>query len=172
MTIYGLYYFNAKGEVGYFDTPDDPYFLGPNQSRLGLSLFNTNRGIGWHFFKAQDDKGNVKIDFDKGCRAIYDATRTHIIVIGEKKPQIAWPNNAAVFDEDGTLDHVIDLPKQIEHSFDGKTMVQYPAEGFAHVKYDNGKVVIGVFFNFQWVQLRLYDPFAREWGQIMGVYRQ
>ncbi|GAB3446257.1 hypothetical protein NX773_18375 [Massilia solisilvae] len=171
MNIHGLYYFNAKGEVGYFDTPDDPYFLGPNKSALALSLFNTNRGVGWYFFRHQGDEGEVKIAFDKGCRAIYDATRTRVVAVGRQEPLIVWLTNAAVFAEDGKLDHVIDLPNYVEHSFDGKMTEQYPAEGFAFVESRKGKIALGVYFCFQWVQTRLYDPFARQWGEVIGVGR-
>lgn len=171
MTIYGLHYFNNTGEVGYFDTPDDPYFLGPTHSKLGLSLFNSNIGIGWYFFRKQYDDGDVKIIFDRTCRAIYDASRTRIIVVGEKKPLIAWPKNASVFNEDGTLDHVIDLPPQIEHSFDGKKIERFAPEGFSYVEYHNGAVALGIHFCFQWIQTRLYDPFTREWGKVIAVGR-
>jgi hypothetical protein len=172
MSIHGLYYFNVRGEVGYYDTPDDPYSLCGRKSKLGLSLFGGNAGIGWHFSRGQSDRGDVKISFDRSCRALHDATRTRIIVVGEKTPLFTWPTNSAVFNEDGTLDHVVSLPDPIEHSFDGKTMERYPAEGFVHLRYEHGKVVLGVSFHFEWVQLRLYDPFTREWGEIIGVYRQ
>src|SRR5690242_1233872 len=101
MSIHCLYYFNRKGEVGYYDTPDDPYSLCGKKSMLGLSLFSGVVGIGWHFARGQSDHGDVKIDFDHSCRALYDATRTRIIVVGEKTPLIAWPTNSAVFNENG-----------------------------------------------------------------------
>lgn len=172
MTIHGLYYFNAIGEIGYFDSPDDPYFLGQQQSGIGQSLFNTNVGIGWYFSRGQRDYGQIKLTFDGRCRALYDSTRTYIVVVGQKKPQIAAPANAAVFDEDGALNHVVGLPPWVEHSFDGNTAMRYLPEGFAHVQYDAGRVVLGIYFQFEWVQLRVYDPFSREWGETIGVYRQ
>lgn len=172
MSIHGLYYFNAAGELGYFDTPDDPYFQGEAKSKLGLALFGDNSGVGWDYFKGQDDHGSVRLSFENGCRAIHDATRTRIITLGQRPPSILWPNNAAVFNEDGTLNHVIARPEFVEHSFPGNPRTDYPAEGFVHLQYYNAKVVLGVSFEFQWVQLRAYNPFTREWGEVFGVYRQ
>jgi hypothetical protein len=128
MTIHGLYYFNDKGEIGYFDTPDDPFYLGPQQSAIGNSLFNSNCGIGWYFFRGQDDRGQVRLSFEKRWRALYDAIRTCIIAIGRQTPSIVWPHNAVVFNEDGTLNHVIEFPAYVEHSFDGTTTGKFKPE--------------------------------------------
>jgi hypothetical protein len=171
MSIHGLRYFNDAGEVGYFNTPDDPYYVGGEQSRIGNSLFNTNKGISWCLSGAEGGDRVVTLTFERRCRALVDASGKYVVVIGEKKPEIAWPCNAAVFREDGSLDHQISLPDWVEHSFDGRTKKKYEPEGFYSLRADDGEVALSVYFCFEWFQIRIYDVQARTWGRVVGTGR-
>lgn len=169
MTIHGLRYFNNEGLEGYFDTPDDPYYLGDRQSRIGNMLFNSNIGVRWYHYIDEKKQGVVEVKFDLGCRALIDTSRCFVIVIGERRPMISWPRNAVVLKEDGSVDHIIELPS-ISYDFgDGPRPV--PPEGFRNVYQKDCDVVLSVYFNFEWFQDRTYDLMTRQWGRIVGTGR-
>lgn len=170
MKISGFHYFNAEGERGYIDTPDDPYWLGMNQSRTGNSLFNKNSGISWCNGLGNEGKKLVSLKFDRSCRAQIDDITECVVVVAEMAPLFTWPNNAAVFNRNGELNHVVDLPEWVADDF-GEGDVKYRPEGFYTLKKEDGVIVFGIYFCYDRFQLRLYDVAAREWGRTCGTGR-
>ena len=170
MKICNMFYFNNVGEKGYAGTPDEPYSRLPGRSRLAYSLFNENSGIGWSCQYEQGECIAVELQFGGGCRAIVDDDNQLVIAIGARPPMIVWPKDAAVFDPDGSLNHVIDLPDFVEHDFNG-CAERFKVDGFTDVRLESNKVVIGIRFAHDWFQSRIYDAVTKQWVEVIAVGR-
>lgn len=99
------------------------------------------------------------------------------IVINVSSLDLARPNNALVANADGTVNHQIGVPPEVERIIEqlpGKALVtrKYPVEGVEEVLIQNGHLVIGLGFAYEWVERRTYDVTQRRWGERILVYRQ
>lgn len=140
------------------------------------------------YLHAFADTFSHRDDYDKPVDAVWKAgskelgighgpleinpVHTRIIAMGRQAPSIVWPHNAAVFNENKALEHIIELPSYVKHSFDGTTTENFKPEGIVHLNYHMGRIALRISFEFQWIQTRICDPFTREWGEIIGIHRR
>lgn len=171
MTISEIFYFNNLGVVGKVATPDDPYYVDGPKSNTGKILSNDVAGVAWKCNDSNEKNSTVFLEFDQECRAVIDATNEFVIVVGERKPHIEIPSNAAVFHQDGSLNHIILPPKKIYHGFGGAEMQEFSPEGFSSLKREDNEIILGIYFNYDWFQIRSYNIFTRFWGGNRGVAR-
>lgn len=59
------------------------------------------------------------------------------------------PKDAAVFNTDGSFNHVIEFPDSVEHNFTGR-IERFKIDDFTDLKLENNKIVIGVRFAHNW----------------------
>lgn len=170
MRIKSVYYFNEVGERGYMGTVDDTFGGRHTSSKLAYSLFNRNNGIGWECQHSDGVKRDVVLNFDVRCRAAFDVKNDLIVTLGQRAPELVAPKNAGVFNPDGSLNHVVELPNCVEHAFnDG--VEKFDVDGFSHLENRNGEIVFFIRFAYDWFQAGVYDTVARRWGQILGTGR-
>lgn len=170
MKINDMYYFNEAGERGYVGTPDEPFSQGSHHSALAYSLFNRNVGIGWEFEGNDGLMKPISLRFDGRCRAVVDPKNELIVVLGVKVPVLVPPRDGAVFNPDGSVNHVVDFPGFVEHAF-GANPEKFEIQGFSHVRTEQERVVLSLRFGHEWYQSRVYDASTRRWGEVVGVGR-
>lgn len=171
--INNLRYLTADGLEAPVDesSPDCP-FHGPGQSSYGLRIANSFiNALQWNTVDRQHEmkfKGRIVavLDPKSGC-----------IVINVSSLDLPRPNNALVVNADGTVNHQVGVPLEVERiieQFPGKQPVtkKYPVEGIEEVLVQNDCLVIGLGFAYEWIERRIYDVTQRRWGERTLMYRR
>lgn len=171
--IKNLRYLTNNGlEAPVDETNPDCPFHGPGQSTFGLRVANSFiQSLRW-----ETPEGQHEMKFRGRIVAILDPA-SGCIVINVSSLDLARPNNAIVANADGTVNHQIGVPpvvKRIIEQVPGKAPVarKYPIEGVEEVLIENGHLVIGLGFAYEWVERRTYDVTQRRWGERILVYRR
>lgn len=150
---------------------DNPYH-GVGKSEFGRRVANSFiRKIRW-------ETGSIRheIEFHGGVIAAQDPS-ANLIVIQASSLDIPEPNNAIVLNPDGTFNHKILAPPYVERTIEqlpNKAPVtkKYPVEYIAEVLVQNGRVLIGLNFGYEWIERRYYDPSTQRWQERDQVYRK
>lgn len=100
-----------------------------------------------------------------------------IVVVHFSDPQYRRPSNAIVIRHDGTLDHAITPPVSVEQLIEQMpnkkpVLGKYAVEAIFEVLEKNGRVVVGLNFNYEWIERRYYDPAIRQWQERDHIYRK
>lgn len=106
-----------------------------------------------------------------GWAALDPITDLLVVVVGSS--DLRCPDNALVLNPDGSTDHQIKSPTVVELSGAGQPQESYPVERMSDLYVDeNQRVVIGLDFNNEWVERRIYDAAKKEWGPRVLLYRR
>lgn len=125
-----------------------------------------------------------------------------IAVIHFSDSTYAPPNNAIVINPDATLNHQIMVPRLMRKGhYDSESKrwiepppgigedvqlpeddhlgvaiadgsVVYRIEGIWDIDIKDGRTRIHLIFNYEWCEIRYYDPATRQWQERDGIYRQ
>lgn len=99
-----------------------------------------------------------------------------IVVLHFSEPVYRRPANAVVFRADGSLDHVISPPTDVEQVVEHlpgqapKTQ-RFPVEAIVEILLVGNRVLLGLNFRYEWVERRYYDPAARIWLERDQIFR-
>jgi len=150
--------------------PDSPYH-GPGQTALSIRVVNSiiDR-IRW-----DANRKKHEVQFKNGIFAVLDPISDLIVAIASYK-DLPWPNNAIVLNPDGTLNHQIISPQFViktmeEMPGEKPILKEYPVECIDEVLW-NGRILIGLNFNYEWIERRYYDPTAQQWQERDQIYRK
>jgi hypothetical protein len=151
--------------------PDSPYNNDSdawNNSRIARIVTNSRvEEIGWEF-----NGRHVSVQLKYVVSVTLDPTSDLLIATtGDKK--YSSPCNAIVINPDGTLNHQISPPKFVELSGGGKPTEYHAVESISDLYVDESqRIVIGLDFDYEWVERRYYDPAKRHWGERVLLYRR
>jgi hypothetical protein len=94
-------------------------------------------------------------------------------VVSVGSADLAWPNNGVVLNPDGTINHQIQVPQYVEREQETcAPATLFPVEAIEGVQQVNGRVVVDLNFNYEWIERRYYDPRARKWQERDHIYRR
>lgn len=171
--IENLRYLTADGlEAPVDETNPDCPFHGPGQSAFGLRVANSFiQSLRW-----ETPEGPHEMNFKGRILAVLDPA-SECIVINVSSLDLDRPNNALVANANGSVNHQIAVPPEVERIVEqlpGKAPVtrKYPVEGIEEILIQNGRLVIGLGFAYEWIERRIYDVTQRRWGERILVYRQ
>ncbi len=168
-----LRYVTVEGWEAPVDTshPDSPY-CHVGQTKFGLRVKNSfiNR-IRW---TANGIEHELKF-INLVIAALDPASDLLVIIVGSK--DLPKPNNAVVFNPDGTLNHQIIAPAFVEQTLEhmpnkDPVLQKYPVEFMDEVLVENGRILIGLCFRYEWIERRYYDPATRQWQERDHIYRR
>lgn len=169
-----LRYVNSSGLSAPVDPShvDNPYF---GQTKLSKDvLVGDMKTLRWI-----DRSGMRKsIHFKTPTIAAVDPKSDLLVVIVHfGDTQYRRPSNGVVFTQEGVIDHVITPPEgvdQIIEQLPGKDALHkiFPVEAIAEVLLSNERILIGLNFNYEWIERRYYDPSARTWQERDQIYRK
>jgi hypothetical protein len=171
--INNLRYLTVDGlEAPVDETNPNCPFHGPGQSAFGLRVANSFI----HALRWETPEGLHELKFKGRIAAALDPV-SGCVVINVSSLDLARPDNALIVNADATVNHQIDVPRNVERTIQqlpGKAPVtkKYPVEGVDEVLIQNGRLVIGLGFAHEWVERRTYDVAQRHWGERVLVYRR
>lgn len=149
---------------------DSPFFAG-ELSPLGLKASRSFiSGLRWEW---EEEKFTLPFKF--GVQAAYCSVG-NLIVICASSSDACSVKNAVVFNSDGSINHEVAWPDEVEQVVYGLpdqpgSIEKYDAEGFWEVLIKDERVVLGVVFNYGWIERRFYDPITRCWQERDQIYK-
>jgi hypothetical protein len=152
--------------------PDNPY---SNQTSLGHAvLMGKPRTLRW----LTESGVPRELHFQSTTMAAVDPrSGLLVVVLHFSEPVYRRPANAVAFCDDGTLDHVINPPMDVEQVIEHlpgqvpKTQ-RFPVEAIVDVLLIGNRLVLGLNFRYEWIERRYYDPAARLWLERDQIFRQ
>lgn len=106
-----------------------------------------------------------------GWAALDPTSGLLVVVVGSL--DLTCPDNALVINPDGSTNHQIISPTVVELSGGGNPTERYPVERMSDVYIDEiQRAVIGLDFNHEWVERRIYDVANQRWGPRILRYRR
>lgn len=149
--------------------PDSPFFSG-ELSPLGLTVSQSYiSALAWDWVGKK-----YRLSFKHGVQAAYFATG-NLIVICASLSDARSVRSTHVLNPDGSINHEVSLPDGVEQVIDGLPdrpgqIKKYEAEGFWEVVIKDERIVLGVIFNYGWIERRFYNPSTRSWEERDQIY--
>ncbi|MDL2355716.1 MAG: hypothetical protein QFF03_10695 [Pseudomonadota bacterium] len=151
---------------------DNPYF---GHTKLAKKvLMGDMQTIQW----IDKDGCRRVLRFNSPIIAAIDSTSNLLIVVLHySDKQYSRPANAVAIRQDGALDHIVTPPlsvRQVVEKMPGQAekTTEYPVEAIAEVLEVNDRILLGLNFNYEWIERRYYDPGKREWQEREKIYRK
>jgi hypothetical protein len=169
-----LRYVNETGESGPVDAADsrNPYFGHTPAARKVLTT-------GMRELRWQDSGGQPRSALFKTLViAALDPRSDLLVVVAHfSDPQYRVPANAVVLNPDASVNHRIDPLPYVERIIsdvprEGAVIRQWPVDAFGDVRVQEGRIVIGLNFDYEWFECRYYDVAARQWQERVYIGRR
>lgn len=151
--------------------PDCPFVSSGIRSKHGLRVINSGIcKLRWEW-----DGILHELCFDDSINAVKDPA-TDLIVVRTGSMGAETPNNALVFNPDGSINHQIIVPPDVEQVIEQLPNLpvvtkRFAIERIAEVLLSNGRVLVGMGFRYEWVERRYYDPAGQRWQERDLIYR-
>lgn len=169
-----LFYVTDTGIAAPVDPnhPDNPYF--GNTMLAKEVLVSDMRKIQWRCSSGKD----ITLRFQSSTIAALDPkSGLLIVVVHFSDPQFRRPANAVAITSRGTVDHVITPPLFLERVIEKMPGAppltrRFPVEAIAEVLLKQERILIGLNFNYDWIERRYYDASSRTWQETDETYRK